>query len=235
MSLHPDLHRALWLKSWLIATSALNCDPFTLHVYLAFLSWRAAAAAEQADLSFWKQKDPAPKASSLLEAQGTKITSRCAYGTGRLKSAVLPGRCSSPCADSWTQPTAGVRDNKQQEPSTGDSSALQTAMLGLGRCQTEQPHLAQNLPDSVQSLLRAGSPPRCAHGPGTPGTALPQHPFASQTQPHQLWLVPTNPVIPWAFKSNSQIRRVPAQPLCLAPGISISLGYPQRQRDTLAH
>lgn len=67
-------------------------------------------------------------------------------------------------ADSWTQPTAGIRDNKQQEPSIGDSSALPTAVLGLGRCQAGQPYLAQNLPDSVQSLMRAGNPPRSAHG-----------------------------------------------------------------------
>lgn len=133
-----------------------------LHIYHYFHLERLLAA-KQSDLDL---KTEGPGSESQQPAGGTRDKndiSVCRWHRRQPRSDVLPGRHSPLCADSWTQPTAGIRDSKQQEPSTEDSSALPTAVLGLGRCQAGQPHPAQNLPDAIQSLLRAGNTPRCAH------------------------------------------------------------------------
>lgn len=154
-----------------------------LCIYLALSSRSAAAAAEWADLSFWKQKVPAPKPSSLQGGRAAKTRFQPADGTkGSWKGPSLPGNHRSPCSDAWSQPAAGIRESKQQEPTaakSGDSSTLQTDVFRLGGRQGGQPHTTDNLSDAARSLLRAGETfdictCHSCDGPRMVGTAPPR-------------------------------------------------------------
>lgn len=216
----------MMLRSWLIFSSAFNLDPFTLHIYLAFSSGRAAAADKWADLFFWKQKDSAPKPSSLQAGQKAKVRFQYADSTeGSWKSPSPPGPPTSLCSDAWSQPTVGIRQSKQQKPTSaksGDSSALQTRIQAgrtPGRAAT---HDRSCLWRSTEPAESRGSL-RHLHTlqlrwPRDSGHTL------HRAQPYQLQLVPVKGLILSAFKSNSWNSRVLVQLLaaplqCMYPAL----------------
>lgn len=186
-------------------------------------------------ISIWKQKDPARKASSLQGGQGTKMTSPCADGTegSRGVMSCLAGtpRCV-PTPGPSPQQVSGTANSRNQAQKTAQLCQQPCSGWAGARQGSHTQHrifLTQYRACWERGTLQGVHMPPL-WWPWDTGLALPQRPFAYQAQPHQLWLVPVSPVIPRAFKSNSQIKRATAQPLCCGPGISISLGHPQRQR-----